>query len=360
MAARVTLQDIADALGVSRNTVSKAINNTGLLAEGTREKVLKKAIEMGYKQFSYLNAVVEQPEAEVPVKGAKGEIALLTMGFTGNTSFLSLMLDQFQRKLARMGYGFTMHRVSGEDEERLQLPISFDKEKISGIICIEMLDRGYCSMLCDLGIPILFVDSPVSGLAGALLADVIYPDNNSSIYSFIGEMVRRGKRRIGFIGEYMHCQSFFERYMAYRNAMYLTGVPCREEYCVTGNKEGVKKPGAIEYQEYLAECFSKMDALPEVFVCANDYVAFDAIRVFKGMGISVPEDVWICGFDDTMEAQIMTPSLTTVHIHSHVMGDCAAYLLSSRIMEPSLHLRTVHIQTSICYRETTQEMQVKK
>ena len=48
MADRVTIQDIADELGVSRNTVSKAINNTGILADTTRERVLKKAIEMGY------------------------------------------------------------------------------------------------------------------------------------------------------------------------------------------------------------------------------------------------------------------------------------------------------------------------
>ena len=81
------------------------------------------------------------------------------------------------------------------------------------------------------------------------------------------------------------------------------------------------------------------------------------MRVFKRMGIAVPEDVWLCGFDDTMESQIMTPSLTSVHIHSHVMGDCAAYLLSSRIKEPSLQIRRIHTQTSACYRETTGEAQ---
>ena len=53
MAGRVTIQNIADALGVSRNTVSKALNNTGVLAESTRERILKKAVEMGYKQLSY-------------------------------------------------------------------------------------------------------------------------------------------------------------------------------------------------------------------------------------------------------------------------------------------------------------------
>ena len=59
MANKVTLQDIADALGVSRNTVSKAMNNTGVLAESTRQKVLEKALEMGYKQFSYANSIAD-------------------------------------------------------------------------------------------------------------------------------------------------------------------------------------------------------------------------------------------------------------------------------------------------------------
>ena len=52
MKKKATIQDIADALGISRNTVSKAINNSGGLAESTREKILQKAVEMGYKQFS--------------------------------------------------------------------------------------------------------------------------------------------------------------------------------------------------------------------------------------------------------------------------------------------------------------------
>ena len=56
MKKKVTIQDIADALGVSRNTVSKAINNSDGLADATREKILQKAVEMGYKQFSYVSA----------------------------------------------------------------------------------------------------------------------------------------------------------------------------------------------------------------------------------------------------------------------------------------------------------------
>ena len=60
---KVTIQDIADELGISRNTVSKAINNAAGLAEATRERILQKATEMGYKQFSYINAMTRTAAA---------------------------------------------------------------------------------------------------------------------------------------------------------------------------------------------------------------------------------------------------------------------------------------------------------
>lgn len=352
MAGRVTIQDIADALGVSRNTVSKAINNTGILADSTREKVLKKAVEMGYKQFPGADTD-RRTGAELLPAGQSGQIALLTTGFAGNSNYISIMLDRFQGEFSRWGYGFIMHRVREEDEENLRLPSSFDREKVSGIICIEMLDNEYCAMLCSLNIPILFVDAPVTGMAEPLKADYIYPDNQSAVYAFIREMAGRGRKQIGFIGEYMHCQSFFERYMGYRNALYLMNLPCREEYCITGNLEGVRKPDGTAYQEYLMGRLSQLKVLPEVMICANDYVAFDTLCVFKKLGISVPRDVRLCGFDDTIESKIITPSLTTVHICSDVMGESAAYLLMSRIKEPTLNYRTIHVQASPVYREST-------
>ena len=171
MAGRVTIQDIADALGVSRNTVSKAINNTGILADDTREKVLRKAVEMGYKHFSYMNAASGEKKASLGE--AAGEIALLIMGFVGKTGFLSALLDCLQGEFSRLGYAFTIHRVCRQDVEALRLPLSFDREKADGVICIEVLDYDYCAMLCGLRIPLLFVDSPVTAMGEPLKADFI-------------------------------------------------------------------------------------------------------------------------------------------------------------------------------------------
>lgn len=354
MSTRVTIQDIADELGVSRNTVSKAINNTGILADATREKVLKKAAEMGYKQFSYVTVVdSNQPVLTLSTPKENAEIALFITNFIGNSHFATVMLDKFQKELSELGYTLTMHRILSEEVDSLTLPASFSKERTAGIVCIEMFDYEYGKMICGLGLPVLLVDGPAPCFKEPLEADILSMDNQSNTYLFIREMVRRGKTKIGFIGEYLHCQSFFERYTAYRNAMYLSGLPCPGEYCITGNKEGVRNPDSTDYQEYLAECLLKLDSMPEVFLCANDFVAIDTIQVLKRLGFSVPQDIYLCGFDDSPESKIITPTLTTIHIHSQIMGYSAINLLMSRIREPSLNYRTVHTETNLIYREST-------
>ena len=82
MSKRVTIQDIADALGLSRNTVSKAINNTGVLSDSTREKVLQKTVEMGYKQFTYMNPEqLKFASQEATPQKPHGEIAIIPLNY---------------------------------------------------------------------------------------------------------------------------------------------------------------------------------------------------------------------------------------------------------------------------------------
>lgn len=353
MASKVTIQDIADALGVSRNTVSKAINNTGVLASSTRDKVLKKAQEMGYKQFSYLNISESVRLSTASNVSEKHEIALFLGNFVGNSHFASTMLDRFQRELAQLGYSLTMYRVTAEEIDALQLPNAFRQDRTAGIACIELFDHAYCRMLCTLNMPLLLIDSPANGFGKPYEADLLYMDNHTEICRFIHEMAGRGKTRIGFIGKYMHCQSFYERYMGYREAMYTLGLSCPEEYCFTEYE-----PGSFDgepFQEYLAKKFREMKNLPDVFLCANDAIALEVLQCLKRLNISVPGDVCLCGFDDSPESKIVTPSLTTIHIHSQDMGFCAVQLLLSRINEPSLNSRTVHVETNLIYRESTED-----
>ncbi len=180
-------------------------------------------------------------------------------------------------------------------------------------------------------------------------------DNQTDIGCFVHEMIRRGKKRIGFIGDISHCQSFYERFLGYWNAMYLSGLSCPSDYCITENKRNVRIPGYEPYREYIKEEIQKRRELPDVFICANDFVALDAMQVFKELGIRVPEDVWLCGFDDSPESRVTSPTLTTVHIHSQIMGLSAVHLLMSRIKEPTLNFRRIYTETSLIYRESTED-----
>ena len=346
MKSKVTIQDIADALGISRNTVSKAINNSEGLADATREKILQKAVEMGYKQFSYVSAFAslsENPSGETrPFHGFQGEIALFTTVFLTQSHFASLILDKFQREISQLGYTMNTHRVTEENLREGTLPLTFRPEQVKAIFCIEMFDRRYDEMVCEMGIPVLFVDGPVKRDGFSLPADQLYMDNTTEIARFVGNTLRGGDRRIGFIGNPDHCQSFFERYAAFRFSMLMAGEPVSDKYVIRYNRP-----------DEIAEKLYALDELPDVFICANDFVASDVMRALFSIGKSVPEDVRLLGFDDSAESRHSHPTLSTVHIHTQIMAYEAVHLLMSRIKEPSLDFRTVHTQTDLIEREST-------
>ncbi|MBQ6397598.1 MAG: LacI family DNA-binding transcriptional regulator [Oscillospiraceae bacterium] len=342
MKKKVTIQDIADALGISRNTVSKAINNSEGLAEATREKILQKAVEMGYKQFSYFSTFISASDTSPAITGYQGEIALLTSAFLTQSHFASTMLDKFQREISQLGYTMNTHRVTDANLRDKSLPLSFRPEQVRAIICIEMFDRAYDEMVCELGIPVLFVDGPAKQDGFSLPADQLYMDNSTEIMRFVNDMLSQGKKRIGFIGNYHHCQSFFERYAAFRCAMLMAGAEVDEDCCVCYN-----------HQDEIAERLDAIRVLPDVFICANDFVAGDAMRALFSIGKTVPEDVRLLGFDDSAESRLSRPALSTVHIHTQIMAFTAVQLLMSRIHEPLLDYRIVHTQTDLIYREST-------
>ena len=344
MKKKVTIQDIADELGVSRNTVSKAINNSEGLADATRERILQKAMEMGYKQFSYVNTLINIAHPPTPSERPeyKGEIALLTASFLSQSHFASTMLDKFQREISLLGFTMNTHRVTEENLRSMTLPRTFRREQVKAVVCIEMFNRAYDEMVCELDVPVLFVDGPVKSGGFSLPADQLYMDNTTEITRFVNDMLSAGQRRIGFIGNYDHCQSFYERYAAFRLAMLRAGAPVDERHCIRYN-----------HQDEIAEMLDALDSLPDVFICANDFVAGDTIRALFSIGKSVPEDVRILGFDDSAESRLSRPPLSTVHIHTQIMAFSAMHLLISRIREPSLDYRVVHTETDLIYRDST-------
>ena len=360
MSAKVTMQDIADALGFSRNTVSKAINNTGVISPTTKELILKKAAEMGYRNIS-VAGITSNPDhvaqTTKPNPHEKKIIAMLTCSMLGGSHFAVTTIDRMQQILSYHGYSLAFYRITPEELREQRLPGSIDIESTAAIFCVELFDYDYCKMLSGLNIPLLLIDSPTHPDKEPLSADILLMENKLGIYYFISQIAKNGKKSVGYVGDMMHCRSFFERGAACISAAAINGLLPAERYSIPPYRSAPRPKKEIDYLNYTDDIFDmlrELPELPEVFVCANDFIAIHLISALRRMGLRCPEDILVMGFDDSPESRFHTPSLTTVHIHTQTMGDLAAEMILGRIAEPDREIRTVYSKTELILRHSTE------
>jgi LacI family transcriptional regulator len=345
------MQDIADSLGLSRNTVSKAFNNTGVIAESTKDLILRKAAEMGYKNSSGS----AMPNA-FPIASDKKEIAMLTCYIPGGSHFAVTTIDRIQQNLSSCGYSLTFYRVTQSELMDLRLPGSFSPDKVAAIFCMELFNYEYCEMLCSLPIPLLFIDTPVKPGRSPLMADTLFMENQAGIYSFVSQIAEKGKKSVGFVGDMLHCRSFFERAGACITAAAVFGLEPAEKYSIPAfppSKMQLQPANYITYADMLYSALQNLSKLPDAFICANDFIAINLISSLRRMDIRCPDDVLVMGFDDSPESRYHAPAVTTVHIHTQVMGDIASELILNRIADQTREPRTVYVPTELILREST-------
>lgn len=338
---KVTIQDIADALGISRNTASKALNGTEGLPEETRNKVIKKAIELKYKQFSMM-----EPESILP-KSSRN-IALLTENLPNTSHFGSTLISGLEKHISAEGYNLSIHIIREIEQKSLSLPNNFDVSNVDGIICIELFNLEYSKLITDLGVPTIFIDCSAHVCYPEFRADILLMENEHSTYHLTKKLINGGYTTLGFIGDYNHCMSFNERWLGFNRALTGAGIPLNTEQCVLDEDQlFFASPG------WATEKLLNMPELPSAFVCANDYIAVNFMKSLKQLNHSIPGDIIVCGFDNGPEASIIEPHLTTVHIYSNEMGIKAAEILLSRIDNPEQPYQVTHIYTKPVIRDST-------
>ena len=328
---RVTMQDIADACGLSRNTVSKVYNGRGSVPEATRKMVLSKALELGYYQ---------QPAADENLPAPGGNIALLTQHKLLSHNFGAFFITSFTNQICRSGYTLKIYEISPEEIAAKELPPHLKLEEVEGILGIELFDRDYLEMICSLGKPTVFVDGYARASMNLIHCDFVSMENVASEMAMVSSMIRGGARRIGFVGDYEHCNSFLERWIGYYMALSEAGLPVDRSLCILDEDSE-----AYGDTDWLLGKLNAMPELPDAFACANDYLAIHLITALKQMNLSVPTDVMVTGFDGSMEATVVDPPLTTARIPSTEIGSLAATLLSERIHSPDQPFRWTYVKT---------------
>ena len=318
---RVTMQDIADACGLSRNTVSKIFNGRGAVPEATQKMVLSKAKELGYGQIP--------EESSANGKERSRNIALLTQHKLLSHNFGAFFITRFTDAICRLGYTMKMYEVSPDELREKRLPPHLKLEETAAVLCIELFDSKYLEMVSSLGLPCVFVDGNANASKDPMRCDVISMENYSAVIRMTKQMIRAGAKRIGFVGDKDHCNSFSERWLGYRVALIDEGLPLDSTLCIL-------EPDSDNYgdAEWLVERLRAMPFIPDGFVCANDYLAIHLMTALMKMELSIPADIMISGFDGSMEAALVDPPLATAQIPSVEIGRLAASILSERIRSP--------------------------
>lgn len=345
MKKRVTVQDIADTLGLSRNTISKAINGTGNVSPATRDLIFKTASDMGYKQFSMLSAI--STEVEKPC--ANREIALFTCSIPGSQFLSSSLLDSFEEKISSLGYRLIVYLLRADTIAACTLPDNFNANATDAILIMELFDKDYINFLCDSSIPTLFVDSFANPFHENIHSDILFMESVNTSYNLVAHLIESGCTKIGFVGDYTHCQSFYERWTGYQNAMKEHNILDYMDFCITDDD-------ASPYDDisWLSERIRSLSKLPDAFFCANDYIAICIIKTLKHLHYKLPEDIKVAGFDNSNESRIIEPALTTVSIPGTQMGYIATNILLDRINYPDTPYRSTYVQTEVVYRHSTE------
>ena len=338
---RVTIQQIADACGLSRNTVSKVFNNRGAVPEATKKAVIQKAQELGYYQL---------PEEGhmAPADGQGRNIALLTQSKPLNHNFGSFFVTGFTDQICRAGYTLKMYEISPEELANRALPPHLLLRDTAGILGIELFDKRYLDMLCSVGLPTIFMDSFADAGRSFLGSDLVCMENYSSSIALTKRLMEAGAREIGFVGDITHCMSFEERWMGYQAALTEAGLSPSLACSILA--EDSDDYGDVDW---VLDRLSAMPHMPDAFVCANDYLAIHLMSALKRLGLSIPEDVMITGFDGSPESAIVEPQLITAAIPSADIGRVTADILLNRIQNPDRPFLRTYVKTTPIFRGST-------
>ena len=321
--ANVTMRDVGQRVGVSAVTVSKALAGRSGVGEEMRARIVRAAEELGY-----VNPNAAEPRAL--------DIGILVPDrFFGMNDFYGMLYKLLTKRLAGAGHFGILEVLGEEAEASLTLPRLMQNGRVDALILLGQPKKDYLRAITCEKMPIVMLDF----YDERACADAVAGDSLYGAYCLTCHLIKEGHRDIGFIGDVRLTSSIMDRYLGFYKAMLSYDLPIRAE-CVVRDRDasGRLVPFALPAM------------LPTAFVCNCDRVAVQLIEQLRGMGLRVPQDLSVVGFDDFSAA--CTPALSTFQIDREAMVDTAIDLLQERVKGAPAQYRRVVIGGKAVYRES--------
>lgn len=324
-----TLEDVARLAGVSTATVSRCLNAPERVVEDTRARVLHAVETLGYT-----------PNFAARVMAAKRSFTIGAIIPTMENAIFARGLQAFQEELHKRGYTLLVASSAYRPEiERDQIRLLASRGADGLLLIGHDRAAGIYDYLERQQVPAL--------VAWSYLPDAHVPsvgfDNHAAMFALAQRVISLGHRRIAMISAICAGNDRARlRMEGLRAALRAHGVP-------PDALSVIETPYGIEEGAAALDALLSRDIRPSVVMCGNDVLAVGALSRAQSLGLSVPDDISITGFDDIELARIVSPALTTVHVPHREMGHRAACALTDMI-EQRGSAHSVRLDTRICMR----------
>lgn len=316
----VTIRDVAALAGVSPSTVSRTCKDHPSISRETKEKVRQAMARLGY-------------EPNIPAAPAGQTPSLISIilppssrDVYENSFYLEAIrgVSQFSN-----GRGYTSAVITGQDEEELLGAIRMlsKDERVGGFIVLySRQDDAVIDYLYSEGLLYVLI-----GKAKQFVNQTIYIDNDNLLagQEATEYLIRLGHRKIAYLGSDSSLMFSADRKAGYQTALSLHQISQRPGYCL--EVPSVPKEGSGQLHSLL-----KGPDRPTAIVVSDDILAVALERVCLETGLSIPEDLSIISFNNSLLARLTSPQLTSIDVNSCQLGIEAASQIINHIENPNL------------------------
>lgn len=305
-----TLADIAKACNVSISTVSRVLNHTGKIKEETARKIMEVAQELNYIPNEMARNMVSKTNSNM--------IGFLVPNLLN--PFFAELTENISNILAQKGYVLNLC-VVGNSSQRVSEAINIlINSRASGII-VSSMNYPECKKDFERARQYMSVVSIQGDVENV---DRIDTTDEQGTYEIVNHLIANGHKKIAFIGYNYHVSILSSRLRGYKHALLDNDIKINPEYICDG--EQTYESG---YQMTLS--LLKQKDRPTAIHCFNEFTAYAAYDAIRDLGLSVPKDVSITGFDNDFISRIMYPQLTTIDTQNEMMAKLAMNMLFDRI-----------------------------
>ncbi len=334
---RPTLATVAERAGVSVATVSRVLSGHPYVRESTRERVKHVLAEMRFDPDALFAPFVKRRS---PMIGFLVPAGMASLGF--NRSVYQTLVHVIREEAEAHGFGLYAGTFSGQADGELVGDRVIRERQLQGVVVSRLRTESELQPLLDAGLPVALLNRPISADG----VHSVYVDNRAAAAGIARHLLELGHRRIGVLAGPDDVYSAAERLLGYRDAVCTAGLP--PESLTVEHTDLAEEQGREATARLL-----RGPRPPTAVLAVNDYLALAALGQAAELGVSVPDELSVAGFDDIDPVRYVTPALTTVHLPWDLLGRWGTRVLIEALGDPRVRRTSMLLDTELVVRRST-------